>query len=276
MGADPAFVDFQHASFSYDGASFVFQDLNLSVPQGQFLCILGDNGSGKSTLAKHVDALLKPTEGSVFVFGANTKEPEQLFFIRSNAGFVFQNPDDQIVATLIENEVAFGPENLGVENPELRERVQDSIQEVGLQGFQLHETHALSGGQKQRVCIAGALAMEPALLVLDEATAMLDPRGRSGLMRLIGQLHESGMTIIMITHFMDEAAQADRVVVLDAGTIRMDGTPDDVLSRASELQELSLEAPFACQLSVKLQELGVPVPVCITQDELEEQLCALL
>lgn len=269
------FVDFRDAGFTYDGESFVFQHLNLTVPQGQFLCLLGGNGSGKSTLAKHINALLTPDEGEVLVFSCDTRDPESTYFIRSNAGLVFQNPDDQLVASLIENDVAFGPENLGVPLPELRDRVTQALKEVGLQGFELHETNALSGGQKQRVAIAGVLAMDPAILILDEATAMLDPRGRAGLLRVVRELHESGMTVVMITHYMEEAALADRVVVLDHGAVRLDGTPQEVLTRAHELRELSLEVPFACRLSLELQARGVPVGTCITDDALKEELCAL-
>ena len=220
--AEEVFVDFRDAGFTYDGERFVFRHLDLTVPQGQFLCLLGGNGSGKSTLAKHVNALLLPDEGEVRVFGCDTRDDEQTYFIRSNAGLVFQNPDDQIVASLIENDVAFGPENLGVPNPELRERVTRALAEVGLMGFEEHETHALSGGQKQRVAIAGVLAMDPAILILDEATAMLDPRGRAGLMRVVRELHAAGMTVVMITHYMEEAAAAERVVVLDGGAVVLD------------------------------------------------------
>ena len=249
--------------------------LDLTVPQGQFLCLLGGNGSGKSTLAKHVNALLLPDEGEVRVFGCDTRDPEQTYFIRSNAGLVFQNPDDQIVASLIENDVAFGPENLGVPNPELRERVTRALAEVGLMGFEEHETHALSGGQKQRVAIAGVLAMDPAILILDEATAMLDPRGRAGLMRVVRELHAAGMTVVMITHYMEEAAAAERVVVLDGGAVVLDGAPAEVLTRADELRALSLEVPFACRLSLDLRARGVPVRTCVSEDELKEELCAL-
>ncbi len=273
--AGEVFVDFRDAGFTYDGERFVFRHLDLTVPQGQFLCLLGGNGSGKSTLAKHVNALLLPDEGEVRVFGCDTRDPEQTYFIRSNAGLVFQNPDDQIVASLIENDVAFGPENLGVPNPELRERVTRALAEVGLMGFEEHETHALSGGQKQRVAIAGVLAMDPAILILDEATAMLDPRGRAGLMRVVRELHAAGMTVVMITHYMEEAAAAERVVVLDGGAVVLDGAPAEVLTRADELRALSLEVPFACRLSLDLQARGVPVRTCVSEDELKEELCAL-
>ena len=270
-----AFVEFEDAGFSYDGKSFVFEHLDLEIPQGQFVCLLGGNGSGKSTLAKHVNALLVPDAGRVSVFGKDTRDAEFTYFIRSNAGLVFQNPDDQLVASLVENDVAFGPENLGVPSPEIAERVKKALADVGLQGFEKNETTALSGGQKQRVAIAGVLAMDPAILVLDEASAMLDPRGRESLMRVCLRLHEAGMTVVMITHFMDEAALAQRVVVIDDGRVRLDGSPREVLTQAEVLHDLSLEAPFACKLSLELRRRGVDVPACLTESELEEALCRL-
>lgn len=269
------FVQFEDAAFSYDGTRIVLDHLNLEIPQGQFVCILGGNGSGKSTLAKHVNALLVPDAGVVRTFGCDTRDADQVYFIRSNAGMVFQNPDDQLVASLVENDVAFGPENLGVPAGELAERVRRALAEVGLQGFARHEVASLSGGQKQRVAIAGALAMDPAILILDEASAMLDPRGRAGLMRVCRSLHDAGMTIIMITHFMDEAALADRVVVLDAGRVCLDGTPQEVLTQGDMLEQLNLEVPFACRLSLALQRRGISVPTCITEEELEVELCRL-
>lgn len=272
---DSVFVKFEDAGFSYDGESFVFEHLNLEIPQGQFVCLLGGNGSGKSTLAKHVNALLVPDAGRVSVFGKDTRDAEFTYFIRSNAGLVFQNPDDQLVASLVENDVAFGPENLGVPSPEIAERVKKALADVGLQGFEKNETTALSGGQKQRVAIAGVLAMDPAILVLDEASAMLDPRGRESLMRVCLRLHEAGMTVVMITHFMDEAALAQRVVVIDGGRVRLDGSPRKVLTQAEVLHDLSLEAPFACKLSLELRRRGVDVPACLTESELEEALCRL-
>lgn len=268
-------IEFSNVRFSYDGDAFVLDGVDLRIEQGQFVCILGGNGSGKSTLAKHVDALLVPDEGSVHVLDRDTRDEKATYFIRSNAGLVFQNPDDQLVASLIENDVAFGPENLGVPTEQLRERVADALADVGLQGFDKHETSALSGGQKQRVAIAGVLAMDPAILVLDEATAMLDPRGRKGLMRVCHQLHERGMTVVMITHFMEEAAQAERVVVLDAGQVRLDGSPDDVLVQAALLEHLNLDVPFACKLSLLLQQRGVDVGTHVADDDLKEELCRL-
>lgn len=269
-------IKFEHTGFSYDGTSFALKDIDLTVAQGEFVCVLGGNGSGKSTLAKHINALLTPDEGSVHVDGHDTRDADLLYLIRSQAGMVFQNPDDQLVASLIENDVAFGPENLGVPSSELRERVTDALAQVGLQGFEKHETYALSGGQKQRVAIAGVLALAPKILVLDEASAMLDPRGQKGLMKVCKKLHAQGMTIVMITHFMEEAAQADRVVILDQGRIVDAGSPDKVLTQTGELEGLDLEIPFSARLSYNLQQLGVPVKTHIHENELEEELCRLL
>ena len=216
-------IEFKGTGFTYDGDRFVLDGVDARIAPGEFVCILGGNGSGKSTLAKHINALLVPDEGSVTVLDHDTRDERSTYFIRSHAGMVFQNPDDQLVASLIENDVAFGPENLGVPTDDLRQRVADALADVGLQGFDKRETAALSGGQKQRVAIAGVLAMEPSILILDEATAMLDPRGRKGLMRVCHELHDRGMTVVMITHFMEEAAQADRVIVLEEGRVACDG-----------------------------------------------------
>ncbi|MCI8468487.1 MAG: ATP-binding cassette domain-containing protein [Eggerthellaceae bacterium] len=272
--ARPAFIAFEDASFTYDGASFVFEGLSLTVPQGQFCCLLGGNGSGKSTLARCVNALLTPDAGRVLTFGRDTRDADATYFIRSNAGLVFQSPDDQLVASVVENDVAFGPENLGVPAPELAERVSRALGAVGLQGFQRSETASLSGGQKQRVAIAGVLAMDPALLILDEASAMLDPRGRAGLMRVCRELHDEGLTILMITHYMEEAAQAERVVVLDAGRVVMDGGPDEVLTRGDELRALALDVPFAAALAADLRGRGVAVAPCVDAATLRAELDA--
>ena len=258
-------IDFKDVRFTYDGQQYVLDGVNLHIEPGAFVCILGGNGSGKSTLAKHINALLLPDSGTVTVLGKKTSDPENTFFIRSNAGMVFQNPDDQLVASLIENDVAFGPENLGVPAPELRERVTDALKAVGLQGFEKKETNALSGGQKQRVAIAGMLAMQPQILVLDEASAMLDPRGRAGLMRVCRELNEAGMTIVMITHFMEEAAMADVVYVLENGRIALSGTPEYVLGQVEVMEELSLDIPFAAHLSYDLQNAGLPISMHVDE-----------
>lgn len=260
-------------TFTYDRQRLALDGVSLSVPRGSLTCVLGGNGSGKSTLAKHLDALLVPDSGSVAVDGLDTSDPEYVYDVRSRVGMVFQNPDDQLVATLVEDDVAFGPENLGVPTEELGARVRRSLVQVGLTGFERHETNALSGGQKQRVAIAGALAMDPEVLVLDEASAMLDPRGRDGLMKVVRELNGRGMTVVMVTHIMAEAAEADYVVVLDAGRIRMEGTPQEVLTRADELDELGLEVPPACRLALALREEGVRgVEPRVREDELVEQL----
>ena len=252
-------IECRGVSFSYDGAAKALDGVDLSIADGEFFCILGGNGSGKSTFAKHLNALLQPDAGTVHVNGMDASDPELVYDIRSTAGMVFQNPDDQLVATLVEDDVAFGPENLGVESVQIAQRVRDVLKAVGLVGFECHETHALSGGQKQRVALAGVLAMEPRVLILDEASSMLDPRGRKGLMKACHALHDRGMTIVMITHFMEEAAEADRVAVFRAGRVAMLGTPDEILTRADELAQLNLDMPASCCLGRALRAKGVPV-----------------
>ena len=252
-------IECRGVSFSYDGAAQALDGIDLNIEDGEFFCILGGNGSGKSTFAKHLNALLQPDAGSVRVNGMDASDPELVYDIRSTAGMVFQNPDDQLVATLVEDDVAFGPENLGVESAQIAQRVREVLKAVGLVGFERHETHALSGGQKQRVALAGVLAMEPRALILDEASSMLDPRGRKGLMKACHALHDRGMTIVMITHFMEEAAEADRVAVFQAGRVAMLGTPDDILTRADELEQLNLDMPESCRLGRVLRAKGVPV-----------------
>lgn len=268
-------ISFSDVSFTYNGQTRVLTDLSLNIEEGQFVCVLGANGSGKSTFSKLINALLVPDKGSVTVDGLDTSDSENTFAIRSTAGCVFQNPDDQIVASLIENDVAFGPENLGIENPELRQRVEDSLAQVGLGGAGTRETTALSGGQKQRVAIAGVLAMHPSILIFDEATAMLDPRGRRGLMRVCKELHAQGMTVIMITHFMEEAAEADRVIVLENGHIVLDGTPDEVLTQDHVLRDLNLDIPFSTQMSRLLQDRGITIGTFTNREQLKEELCRL-
>ncbi len=265
-------IESSNLGFTYDGEHFALRGINIHIAAGEFVCILGGNGSGKSTLAKHINALLVPDEGSMLVNGNNTHDADALYLIRSTAGMVFQNPDDQLVASLVENDVAFGPENLGVEPSEIAQRVRHALAEVGLMGFEKHETHALSGGQKQRVAIAGVLAMNSKILILDEASSMLDPRGRKGLMRVCRELHEEGMTIVMITHFMEEAAHADRVIVLEDGHVALEGTPDEVLVHTTTLSHLNLEVPFACEFSGRLRELGVNVDMCVHESQLIESL----
>lgn len=252
-------IECRGVSFSYDGAVSALDGVDLNIEDGEFFCILGGNGSGKSTFAKHLNALLQPDAGTVRINGMDASDPELVYDIRSTAGMVFQNPDDQLVATLVEDDVAFGPENLGVPSAQIAQRVREALKGVGLVGFERHETHALSGGQKQRVALAGVLAMEPRVLILDEASSMLDPRGRKGLMKACRALHDRGMTIVMITHFMEEAAEADRIAVFQAGRVAMLGTPEEILTRADELAELNLDMPASCRLGMALRAKGVPV-----------------
>lgn len=252
-------IECRGVSFSYDGAVSALDGVDLNIEDGEFFCILGGNGSGKSTFAKHLNALLQPDAGTVCVNGMDASDPELVYDIRSTAGMVFQNPDDQLVATLVEDDVAFGPENLGVPSAQIARRVREALKGVGLVGFEHHETHALSGGQKQRVALAGVLAMEPRVLILDEASSMLDPRGRKGLMKACRALHDRGMTIVMITHFMEEAAEADRIAVFQAGRVAMLGTPEEILTRADELEELNLDMPASCRLGMALRAKGAPV-----------------
>jgi energy-coupling factor transport system ATP-binding protein len=264
-------IDLSNVRFSYDGEAYALDGITAHISPGEFVCILGGNGSGKSTLAKHMNALLLPDEGTVTVDGMSTADQDCTYLIRQTAGMVFQNPDDQLVASLVEDDVAFGPENLGVATDELRERVTKALADVGLSGFERHETHALSGGQKQRVAIAGVLAMNPRVLILDEASAMLDPRGRAGLMRVCRDLHERGFTIVMITHFMEEAAQADRVIVLERGKVACEGTPSQVLTQTQLLDRLNLDVPFAARLSRDLREAGVEVSLQVDADDLADE-----
>lgn len=261
-------IECRGVSFSYDGAAPALDGVDLNIEDGEFFCILGGNGSGKSTFAKHLNALLQPDAGTVRINGMDASDPELVYDIRSTAGMVFQNSDDQLVATLVEDDIAFGPENLGVPSAQIAQRVREALKGVGLVGFERHETHALSGGQKQRVALAGVLAMEPRVLILDEASSMLDPRGRKGLMKACRALHDRGMTIVMITHFMEEAAEADRVAVFRAGRVAMFGTPEEILTRADELAQLNLDMPASCCLGRALREKGVRVCVQVREADM--------
>ena len=271
-----AAIDFDTVSFSYDGMHHALDELTLSIERGSFTCILGGNGSGKSTFAKHVNALLSPDSGSVRILDLDTSNPENVYPIRASAGMVFQNPDDQLVASVIEEDVAFGPENLGLPSPEIRKRVDAALEAVGLSGFERNETSALSGGQKQRVAIAGVLAMHPEIIVFDEAGAMLDPRGRNGLLRVCHELNDKGMTIVLITHYMEDAAEADHVIVMKDGHVAASGTPSEVLTAPTLLQSLYLEVPFAVRMSHKLRAAHVPVDVHLSDSSLATQLAELL
>ncbi len=266
-------IETQHLTFGYpkedDTLAEVLHGIDLSIEQGQFVAVLGHNGSGKSTLAKHFNAILLPSGGRVIVAGFDTMEEDKLYDIRQNVGMVFQNPDNQIVATIVEEDVAFALENLGVEPKEIRRRVDEALKAVGMYEYRGHAPHQLSGGQKQRVAIAGIIAMRPQCIVLDEPTAMLDPRGRKEVLRTIKQLKEEyGITIVLITHYMEEAVQADRVVVVDNGNLLLDGTPHEVFSHVKLLKEVGLDVPQATELIYELQKEGISFPDGIlTEDE---------
>ena len=257
----------EHLAYTYPGVEdtpgvAVFQDLSLTIEEGSFVAVLGGNGCGKSTLAKHFNAILLPCGGSVSVFGMNTADEEKLIQIRKTVGMVFQNPDNQIVANVVEEDVAFGPENLGIASPEIRNRVDKALKQVGMYEYREHAPHLLSGGQKQRIAIAGIIAMEPKCIVLDEPTAMLDPRGRREVMETISRLNENkGITVVLITHHMEEAAQADRVVVLHKGSIAADGTPKEVFSQVELLHNIGLAAPDTVELCYELNQCGFSLPL---------------
>lgn len=251
--------------------------VSLDVEQGQFIAILGHNGSGKSTLAKHINAILKPTEGEMTVDGMSTSEEDNVWSVRQTAGMVFQNPDNQIVATIVEEDVAFGPENLGVPTDEIWERVNKALESVNMTMYRGYSPNKLSGGQKQRVAIAGVLAMKPKCIVLDEATAMLDPLGRKEVMSAIIELNKvEKITVILITHYMDEAVLADEIFVMDKGKIAMEGTPRQVFSHVEEIRELRLDVPAATAMAYELRKAGYNIPKDIlTRDELVEAVCQL-
>lgn len=256
----------EHLTFCYPDEPAdhppVLDDVNLEIEAGSFVAILGHNGSGKSTLAKHMNALLTPTAGKLWVEGLDTADPENLLAVRGKVGMVFQNPDNQIVANVVEEDVAFAPENLGVPSQEIRRRVDEALRQVGLYEYREHAPHLLSGGQKQRVAIAGVIAMRPKCIVLDEPTAMLDPRGREEVMEIVSDLNRRlGITVVLITHHMDEAARAQRVVVLDRGEIAADGPPKKVFSQVELLHRLGLSAPETVELCWQLRKAGQELPL---------------
>ena len=259
-----AVIELEHVTFSYgeeaENQEFI-EDLSLSVEEGSFVAVLGHNGSGKSTIAKLLSGLKLPQKGRVFVCGIDTSDEERELEVKKNIGMVFQNPDNQIVATIVEEDVAFGPENLGVEPSEIRRRVDEALAAVGMEEYKDHAPNKLSGGQKQRVAIAGVLAMQPRCMVLDEPTAMLDPRGRGEVMKTILRLREQyGMTIVLITHYMNEAAMADRVVVMDDGRVAADGTPREIFSQVQKLKQLGLDVPQPTELIDQLKQAGIDLP----------------
>ena len=264
----------EHLNYAYPGVDdtpgvAVFTDLNLTIEQGSFVAVLGSNGCGKSTLAKHFNSILLPCGGKVYVCGLDTSDEELLIRIRRNVGMVFQNPDNQIVANVVEEDVAFGPENLGVASPEIARRVEQALKHVGMYEYREHAPHLLSGGQKQRIAIAGIIAMEPQCIVLDEPTAMLDPRGRKEVMDTVKKLNQDkNITVVLITHHMDEAAQADRVVVLHKGSVATDGTPEEVFSQVELLHSIGLAAPETVELCYALNSEGFRLP--LNQPEIEQ------
>lgn len=251
--------------------------VSLDIRPGKFIAILGHNGSGKSTLAKHMNAILTPTEGTLWVDGMDTKDEKHLWDIRQDAGMVFQNPDNQIIGTVVEEDVGFGPENLGVPTDEIWKRVEESLRAVGMLKYRHHSPNKLSGGQKQRVAIAGVMAMHPKCIVLDEPTAMLDPNGRKSVIRTAQKLNrEEGITVILITHYMEEVIEANHVFVMDAGKVVMQGSPKEIFSRVEELKALRLDVPQATLLAYELQKRGIPLPDGIlTNEELVKELCRL-
>ena len=265
-----------HTFETEEGKSFeALKNITTQIRKGGFTAIIGTNGSGKSTLARHLNALLMPTEGELLVDGMNTSDESAVWKIRQKVGMVFQNPDNQLVAAIVEEDVAFGPENLGVPSGEIRERVEQALEKVGMTAYRGQAPSMLSGGQKQRIAIAGVLAMQPDCIVLDEPTAMLDPKGRAEVMATIHELNEKeGITIVLITHFMEEAVTADRVMVIDRGVLQMDGTAREVFSQADKLTEIGLDVPVAADLSRRLRKAGMAVSEnCMTDEELGEALC---
>lgn len=278
MKSNETMIEVNHLSHLYvdENGNDVraLDDVSLSIQRGEFVAIIGTNGSGKSTLAKHFNVLLQPTEGTVTVCGFNTLDDEHIWNIRQHVGMVFQNPDNQIVAAVVEEDVAFGPENLGVPSAEIRKRVDDALAAVNMTEYAEHGPHLLSGGQKQRIAIAGVLAMKPDCIVLDEPTAMLDPKGRLEVLETIHRLNkEEGITIVIITHFMEEAVTADRVVVMKNGVKLQEGTPREIFTQVDTLKDLGLDVPVAAEVASKLIQKGVDIPNdIITNDELGDAL----
>jgi energy-coupling factor transporter ATPase len=252
-------------------------DLDLDIREGDFVAILGHNGSGKSTFAKHINGLLLPTEGTVWVSDMDTKDDAHIWDIREKAGMVFQNPDNQIIGNVVEEDVAFGPENIGVPTDDIWKRVDESLEAVGMTAYRLKSPNKLSGGQKQRVAIAGVMAMKPRCIIMDEPTAMLDPNGRKEVIRTVRELNKKeGITVLLITHYMEEVINADRVIVMDGGHVVMDGTPREIFSRVDELKAYRLDVPQVTELAWELKKEGVDLPEGIlTIDELMEQLLPL-
>ena len=263
-----AIITAENITFRYSERKDIIKNLSLEIEEGDYVALLGHNGRGKSTFAKHLNAILTPSEGKVTVAGLDTSDDNNLAQIRRTVGMVFQNPDNQIIATVVEEDVAFALENLGVEQSEMIRRVDEALDTVGMLKFKKHSTTQLSGGQKQRIAIAGVIAMNPRIIVLDEPTAMLDPQGREDVIKTVKKLNEQGVTVVLITHYMDEAAQAKRVVVIDEGEILIDGTPHYVFQNAGLLTSVGLDVPQSTSLMFLLRRYGVKVPLAVlTEDE---------
>lgn len=250
--------------------------VNLEFDEGSFTAIIGKNGSGKSTLAKNLNGLLVPTSGTVFVDGYDTRDDDSIWEIRQRAGMVFQNPDNQLVSSIVEDDVAFGPENLGIEPAEIRRRVDKALEDVNMGQYKNKAPHLLSGGQKQRIAIAGVVAMRPKIIIFDEPTAMLDPKGRKEIMKIIDELHRDGITVILITHFMEEVVWADRVIIMHEGKVLLDGTPQEVFSKADVIKAANLELPLMVELGERLKAQGLDLPAgIIKEEEMVKALCQL-
>ena len=260
-----------------DGEELSFRaidDVSLDIEKGSFTAIIGKNGSGKSTLAKNLNGLLIPTSGTVYVCGYDTKDDEHIWDVRQSAGMVFQNPDNQLVSAIVEDDVAFGPENLGVDPLEIRKRVDKALEDVNMGQSKEKAPHLLSGGQKQRIAIAGAIAMKPKCIIFDEPTAMLDPKGRKEIMTIIDELHQEGITVVLITHFMEETVKADRLIIMNDGEVLLDGTPQEVFEHRDLIKSVNLDVPLMAELSAKLRERGIDIPQSIiTEEEMVGFLC---
>lgn len=270
-------VTYKYENSDKDDIKLALDNVNLQVKKGEFLVILGRNGSGKSTIAKHMNALLIPSSGNVYVSGLDTSDEKNIWDIRNKAGMVFQNPDNQIVATIVEEDVAFGPENLGIDSSEIRKRVDECLRKVNMYDYKRHAPHLLSGGQKQRVAIAGVLAMMPECIVFDESTAMLDPSGRREVINTIKEINgKYNITVVLITHYMEEAVEADRIIVMDSGKIITEGTPRNVFSNVEKMKNIGLDVPQMTELSYELRRNGVNISANIlTIDEMVNELCRL-
>ncbi|MBF1171569.1 MAG: energy-coupling factor transporter ATPase [[Eubacterium] sulci] len=265
---------FQYPHGEDEEPKLAIKGVSLEIEEGSFTAIIGQNGSGKSTLAKNLNGLLLPSKGAVYVSGMDTRDEDKIWDIRQTAGMVFQNPDNQLVSAIVEDDVAFGPENIGIDPVEIRARVDEALDAVKMGKYKRKAPHLLSGGQKQRIAIAGVVAIRPRCIIFDEPTAMLDPRGRKDIMEIIEKLHREGITVILITHFMDEAVKADRVVIMNKGEILLDGTPEHVFSQDELIRSARLDVPMSAEIAIYLRENGIDVPPeVVTAERLKEFVC---